>query len=255
MKKNLIISGLLLLFSHAANSQVGINNTSPKATLDITAKTADGTKPEGVIAPRLSGDEIKMADSMYGSDQMGTFIYATSPVTVPSTKTENITSPGYYFFDGTIWRKFTEPASTGSTFVPYVVASGLESSTVNITNTYTKLNFTVSSINDGNWDSASNTYTVAKTGFYEISFQAIMKASTSSNSFNWVLSYSGSLYTLASTVNVIGGATNSYNYGGAIVLYLAQNTILEFGVSTPCSTCTSTYSVLSRTFSINYLGQ
>ncbi len=56
MKKNLIISGLLLLFSHAANSQVGINNISPKATLDITAKTTDGTKPEGVIAPRLSGD-------------------------------------------------------------------------------------------------------------------------------------------------------------------------------------------------------
>ncbi|BFO67494.1 hypothetical protein [Chryseobacterium sp. KCF3-3] len=95
-----------LLFSIPAYAQVGINNTSPKATLDIAAKTTDGTAPEGLIAPRLTGDQIKAADAQYTAAQAGTIIYATAAVTASSPKTVNLTTPGYYVFNGTVWTSF-----------------------------------------------------------------------------------------------------------------------------------------------------
>ncbi|REC79754.1 hypothetical protein DRF60_04960 [Chryseobacterium elymi] len=111
MKKNIILLGALVV-SSLAYSQVGINNETPKATLDVSAKTPS-TAAEGIIAPRLSGDDIKGKDGQYLADQKGAIVYATSAVGTPSVKTANITAEGYYYFDGTIWQKFsaanTEP--------------------------------------------------------------------------------------------------------------------------------------------------
>lgn len=106
MKKNAIMI-LSTLIGISAFGQTGINNFDPKATLDIAAKSTDGSKPEGVIAPRLTGDQIKAADSQYGVAQTGTILYATEAVSAPSTKTTTITKSGYYYFDGSIWRKMT----------------------------------------------------------------------------------------------------------------------------------------------------
>ncbi|MEJ5106985.1 hypothetical protein [Chryseobacterium sp. MYb328] len=86
-------------------SQVGINTVSPKSTFDITAKTTDGSKPEGLIAPRLTGDQIKAGDGLYGADQKGSILYVTEPVGTSSPKTININAEGYYFFDGNVWQK------------------------------------------------------------------------------------------------------------------------------------------------------
>jgi len=108
IKQVLLISGIL--FASCVHSQVGINNSNPKSTLDITAKNTNGTTAEGIIAPRLTGDQVKAADLLYGSDQKGAVVYVTAAVGVVSTKTVNITSEGYYFFDGNIWQKL---GSTG----------------------------------------------------------------------------------------------------------------------------------------------
>lgn len=84
-------------------SRVGINNQAPKATLDVTGKDTY-TTPPGIIAPRLTGNEIQAKDGVYGTDQKGALLYATSAVTAPSgTKTTNITSADYYYFDGAKW--------------------------------------------------------------------------------------------------------------------------------------------------------
>lgn len=104
MKKNSITVVLLFIYS-IVFSQVGINTPNPKATFDVTAFTTNGSKPEGMIAPRLTGDQIRLADAQYGSDQKGTLIYATSAVSATSTKTANINQEGYYYFDGNIWQK------------------------------------------------------------------------------------------------------------------------------------------------------
>ncbi|MDQ1095624.1 MULTISPECIES: hypothetical protein [Chryseobacterium] len=72
MKKTFLSAGIIL--SSLVYSQIGINNNTPKATLDVTTKTTDGSKPEGMIAPRLTGDQIKSADASYGTDQKGKLI-------------------------------------------------------------------------------------------------------------------------------------------------------------------------------------
>ncbi|THV59381.1 hypothetical protein [Chryseobacterium candidae] len=110
VKKIFFISTFFFSYEYVF-SQVGINTTSPQATIDVKAKTTDGSKPEGLIPPRLTGDQISSADNQYGANQIGTIIYATAPVAVTTTKTKNITSAGYYYFDGVLWNKMSYNAN------------------------------------------------------------------------------------------------------------------------------------------------
>ena len=106
------ILSFLVLFPAFAFSQVGINTTSPKATLDVVAKSTDATTVEGIIAPRLSGNELKAKDALYGVNEKGALIYATAAASPTTTKTTNVTTAGYYYFDGSVWQAFT----SGGTF-------------------------------------------------------------------------------------------------------------------------------------------
>lgn len=99
---------LFLLSAQLFFTQIGINTSNPKSTLDIAAKTTDGSRPEGLVAPRLTGDQIKGGDTQYTTDQKGNIVYATSAVSTVSPKTINITEEGYYFFDGNIWQKINQ---------------------------------------------------------------------------------------------------------------------------------------------------
>ena len=116
MKKKLLLFSAIA-FSGLAFGHVGINTQSPIATLDVTANATDGTTAEGLIAPRLTGDQIKSADSHYGAAQTAAIVYALSAVTTPaSAKTANITSEGYYYFDGSLWQKMMNSATGGGLY-------------------------------------------------------------------------------------------------------------------------------------------
>lgn len=106
MKKSFIVFSFIV--SSIAYSQVGINTTEPKATLDVTINTTDPTKADGIIAPRVKGSELKIKDSKYTEDQKGTILYVTEALAIGNTtvKTANVTEVGYYYFDGTIWKSF-----------------------------------------------------------------------------------------------------------------------------------------------------
>jgi hypothetical protein len=104
-----LITTAVLFFSMTALAQVGINTTTPNATLDIKAKTTDG-KPQGLIFPQLSGTEIQ--NRTYGSNHVGTIIYATAAPSTPNTVTSEITEPGFYYFNGTKWKKINSSGST-----------------------------------------------------------------------------------------------------------------------------------------------
>lgn len=100
MKKFLILASTFLI--SIAYSQVGINTENPKATLEVVALPNDRAIVDGVIPPRLKGDEIKLKGNLYNANQNGAIIYITEPVTVPIDKTSNITSAGYYYYDSNI---------------------------------------------------------------------------------------------------------------------------------------------------------
>lgn len=101
MKKHASIA-VALLFSSFLYSQVGINTQNPKATLEVSAGNNNGTTAEGMILPKLTGNQIQAADNQYGTEQTGTVMYATAAVSVTTPKTVNINAAGYYYFDGTV---------------------------------------------------------------------------------------------------------------------------------------------------------
>lgn len=107
MKKIIYLAFLLL--NGLAYSQVGINTTTPKATMDISIKraNADGTgaiadnsKNFGLITPRLTRAELTASTASYCADQAGALIYVTdvSGGDTNGART-NIAAVGYYYFD------------------------------------------------------------------------------------------------------------------------------------------------------------
>ncbi|KUJ55761.1 hypothetical protein [Chryseobacterium aquaticum] len=105
------ISTILVLISTISFAQVGINTDAPKATLDIMGTPADLTKIDGIIAPRISGNSLSSKDSLYNAEQKGTIVYVTSGVASPTAKTINVTTEGYYYFDGVVWVKISSAPS------------------------------------------------------------------------------------------------------------------------------------------------
>lgn len=108
MKKKILFILLLLTVIFKANAQVGINTESPKATLDVGAAKTDGTTAEGIIAPKLSLQQLVVKDAKYTTDQVGAIVYVNDISGTTNTKTVNIKKVGYYYFDGTLWKSFDQ---------------------------------------------------------------------------------------------------------------------------------------------------
>lgn len=92
---------LYLIFCPLLVAQIGINTHSPNATVDIVGAADDPQKADGIIVPRLSGEQLKTKDGTYGKEQDGTLIYVTVPLQSNNTsaKTINVLEKGYYFFN------------------------------------------------------------------------------------------------------------------------------------------------------------
>ncbi|MCS3532995.1 hypothetical protein [Chryseobacterium sp. JUb7] len=96
------------VLSNLALAQIGINTAEPIASLDVSAKKRDGSTAEGILPPRLTGDQLRAGDAKYSSMHAGTVVYVTAPVGSVTTKTTNITSAGLYYFDGDMWQKMMQ---------------------------------------------------------------------------------------------------------------------------------------------------
>lgn len=104
---------LFLFFFVITNSfcQIGIGNTDPKATLDITATNATGTATtvDGIIIPRVTRERAQSMTSVTTS----TMIYINEVATGSATgTTANVTSVGFYFYNGSTWEKIATGATT-----------------------------------------------------------------------------------------------------------------------------------------------
>ena len=132
MKKNILLVAMLGLatVSYAQTGRVGINTKTPKTTLDVSGKTdASGnlltTDVTGLQAPRLTRAELTAkGDTLYGADQKGALVYITD-VSAGDTNTQrvNITSTGYYYFDGSVWVKVGSGSGTATPEPWYNVAT------------------------------------------------------------------------------------------------------------------------------------
>ncbi|CAI8860727.1 hypothetical protein [Chryseobacterium sp. IT-36CA2] len=112
MKK--IITLALMAGAIWVNAQVGVNTTSPAATLDVTGKPTIASVLDGLIPPRITG--VQLRAKIYTAAQTGATVYVTAADTAPAGQTISVTSPGYYIFNGTDWNKLvTQSATSGST--------------------------------------------------------------------------------------------------------------------------------------------
>lgn len=109
MRKNYVLNSFifLLLFFIGLNtiySQVGIGTASPASTLDITATNPTGTSTnvDGILIPRVDRQRAQSMTSITTS----TMIFVNNIATGTATGTTiNVTSTGFYFYDGSVWQK------------------------------------------------------------------------------------------------------------------------------------------------------
>lgn len=103
---------------NAQTGRVGINTANPKSTFDLNGQKGSGgvlliNDITGLQAPRVTREELTAKGNLlYGSDQKGTVIYINDVTNGDIlSQRANITTIGYYYFDGTLWQKFADTKS------------------------------------------------------------------------------------------------------------------------------------------------
>ncbi|MCL8535261.1 MULTISPECIES: hypothetical protein [Chryseobacterium] len=102
MKKFLLTATMLVCLSALSKAQqgrVGINTTTPAATLDVVANTADNTKPDAVLVPRMTRAQLAAKDAAYVAEQNGALTFVTTIDGTATAKTTNVTAVGFYYYD------------------------------------------------------------------------------------------------------------------------------------------------------------
>ncbi|MFY1047173.1 hypothetical protein [Chryseobacterium sp. GP-SGM7] len=153
MKKKLLLIATLMT-SGVVFSQVGINTDSPSTTLDVIGKPNTVTAADGIIAPRLTGDQLKAKDAAYSEVQNASIVYATSAVGgTPAGKTINVTAPGYYYYSqptssvAGIWVAFNSSATSG--MQPWNLENSTTPATSNTQNIYQNGNVGIGNFSSG----------------------------------------------------------------------------------------------------------
>lgn len=95
------VAPFFLLFFITLQAQVGVGTTTPQATLEVSGNPTVTTSLDGVIPPRITGDQLRA--KLYTVGQTAALVYVTLADTAPAGQTVNVTQAGYYYFNGTEW--------------------------------------------------------------------------------------------------------------------------------------------------------
>jgi hypothetical protein len=102
MKKNTLLPFCLFMLMTAIGSsaQVGIGTTTPRGAFEINSST-NGFVPPQVALTSVSVSSPVVNPQTAGAPVAGTIVYNTATA---GTSPNNVT-PGYYFWNGTVWTK------------------------------------------------------------------------------------------------------------------------------------------------------
>lgn len=123
MKKFLLTATMFVAFtalSKAQQGRVGINTTTPAATLDVAANAADTSRPDALLVPRLTRAALEAKNTAYAdgnataaSAQNGALVFINGLGGAGTGKTVNITATGFYYYDGTNGNNVWKPVGGG----------------------------------------------------------------------------------------------------------------------------------------------
>ena len=238
MNKNIILLGALIISgtAYAQEGRVGINTSTPAATLDVTASPSISTRIDGFIAPRLKGSELKAKDGLYTTAQDGTIVYVTEALASANTtiKTANVTSIGYYYFDKTLdsgsgqWVKVANPVAAAVYQEPWNVWGTTTPATTNSQKIYQKASVSIgdnTSIGDNSNFAVGEKNTA--TGFQSMAIGSETKA-TGNRSF-------------AGGVKSEANATQSFSFGDTNIIGFGANQSVAFGQANTIAAGASKY--------------
>lgn len=162
-----ILLGILLIHSNISIAQVGVNNSSPQSTLDITASSqSNPSNSSGVIIPRVNS--LNTTDTK----EKGLLVFLNS---------SGFADRGFYWWDGVQWNPFLSNSKiTGNKSITYVSTKSTfkegnmteDASTNNRT-----IEFESIKTNDsGNFEiNSSGELVVKKAGYYHVQAVSLIK--------------------------------------------------------------------------------
>ena len=110
----LIICAFIIIGVTKSTAQVTIGSLdTPNATLDVKSQAANATSHDGIIAPKLTGDELaRKTTTAYSDNQNGALVYVTAAASIANQtgKTVNVKTQGYYYYDSanSVWVSFSK---------------------------------------------------------------------------------------------------------------------------------------------------
>ena len=173
---------ILCLNNNYLNAQIGINQKSPKSTLDVVGSPADNTKLDGILTPQITLEQLNNKLN-YTVDHKGLLLYITDvflSVSPRPTRFKEVSTPGYYIFNGEEW--FAMESKTGSIYFSAAFDNAANSTPNYVTpnNVFSAIPFSPNDIiinkGDGEWN--SNKFKIPMKGAYLIKANLEIKQNT-----------------------------------------------------------------------------
>ena len=101
-----ILYFFLCLLTVSLQAQVGINTTTPETTLDVVGKPNDSNHYDGIIPPRVTGDQL--STKFYTSTKKGAIVFVTKIPSNIAGQVIHVVETGLYYFDGNVWKAFED---------------------------------------------------------------------------------------------------------------------------------------------------
>jgi len=224
---------MVVLFVNIVHAQTGINTQNPNASLEVLALPDQATVVDGLITPKLTGDQLKSKDNLYGANQEGAMIYITKPSLVTTPKTTNIKKEGYYYFDGEIWVGLT-PQGEGvipdyNDGISRVALVAINNNTTGpaSANRFVKFSYPVVNKIDKNLITQldNTTFLVNESGYYSLTFFGVLRSGSNpggTGSIRVKVDQGGSTTVPINMNNGYGAGSSNMNMGISGLLYFNQ---------------------------------
>ena len=233
MKRLIVLYTVLAIFSPTiAQVKIGNNPSVINAGSILELEATD----KGLLISRVTLTASNVW-GLTGTAVAGMIVYNTVNAGVSPN---NVVANNFYFWNGAFWTALASVSQLNNLGIPKVVLAASSTSSQTLTNNQVAvLNFPIVSTNDGNWNSATNTYTVPTggDGIYQITTASQLSINTGIN----IVGIQVQINSLAPyIVNGLTNVTVPLGISGSMTVRLVAGDQIKIQGYTCVSSCTAT---------------